>query len=61
MSQAASNVVHAFPPAPSLHAGLLERLSVLVNEGDLPPGARVPERELCTRISCGGSYRGTSR
>ncbi len=50
MSQPASNVIQAFPPAPSLHAGLLDRLRVLINEGDLPPGARVPERELCARF-----------
>ena len=47
---AASNVVQAFPPAPSLHAGLLDGLRALVNEGDLLPGARVPERELCVRF-----------
>ena len=52
MSQAVpSNVVHAFPPAPSLHEGLLEGVRTLINEGDLLPGARVPERELCARFN----------
>ena len=45
-----SNVIHAFPPAASLHEGLLERLRTLINEGDLLPGSRVPERELCGRF-----------
>ena len=47
---APSNVVHAFPPVPSLHEGLLDGVRALINEGDLLPGARVPERELCTRF-----------
>jgi len=47
----ASNVVHAFPAAPpSLHEGLLDGLRTLINEGDLLPGVRVPERELCARF-----------
>ena len=51
MSQALpSNVVRAFPPAPSRHEGLLDGLRTLINEGDLLPGARVPERELCARF-----------
>ena len=45
-----SNVVQAFPPAPSLHEGLLDGLRTLINEGDLLPGTRVPERELCARF-----------
>lgn len=47
---ALSNVVQAFPPAPSLHEGLLDGVRKLINEGDLLPGARVPERELCARF-----------
>ncbi len=47
---APSNVVQAFPPAPSLHEGLLDGVRKLINEGDLLPGARVPERELCARF-----------
>ncbi len=35
----------------SLHGGLLEALRELINHGDLSPGARVPERELCARFS----------
>lgn len=48
----ASNVVHAFPrpAAPSLHAGLLDGLRALIDQGDLLPGVRVPERELCLRF-----------
>ncbi len=38
------------PPAPSLHAGLLEALRTLIDQGDLLPGARVPERALCQRF-----------
>ena len=48
---APSNVVHVFPPAPSLHEGLLDGVRTLINEGDLLPGARVPERELCARFN----------
>ncbi len=39
----------ARPPA-SLHAGLLGGLRTLIDRGDLLPGARVPERELCERF-----------
>jgi DNA-binding GntR family transcriptional regulator len=35
----------------SLHGGLLEALRELINHGDLAPGIRVPERELCVRFS----------
>jgi DNA-binding GntR family transcriptional regulator len=43
--------VTAFPrPAAGLHAGLLDGIRTLINAGDLPPGARVPERELCQRF-----------
>jgi DNA-binding GntR family transcriptional regulator len=43
--------VTAFPrSAAGLHAGLLDGLRKLINEGDLLPGARVPERELCARF-----------
>lgn len=52
MTQAvAGNVVVAFPPAASLHEGLLDGLRTLINGGDLLPGARVPERELCARFN----------
>ncbi len=44
--------VTPFPrPAPSLHAGLLGRIRTLIDHGDLLPGARVPERELCERFA----------
>lgn len=50
-----SNVVQAFPRAPiarpSLHAGLLDGLRAMIDAGDLLPGARIPERELCTRFA----------
>ena len=46
---APSNVVHAFPPAPSLHEGLLDGVRTLINEGDL---LRIDTRpgEYMTRI-----------
>lgn len=34
---------------PSLHVELLDRLRDLIIEGALPPGTKVPERELCER------------
>jgi DNA-binding GntR family transcriptional regulator len=55
----AAAVIYSFPPAPaaaaraagSLHLELLDGLRELVNHGDLAPGSRVPERELCHRFS----------
>ncbi|MBC7800001.1 MAG: GntR family transcriptional regulator [Gemmatimonadaceae bacterium] len=48
------NVVYPFPQtpaaAPSLHAGLLDSIRVLINQGELTPGAKVPERALCQRF-----------
>lgn len=38
------------PAAPSLHEGLLDGLRTLISQGDLLPGARVPERTLCERF-----------
>ncbi len=46
-------IVTAFPAparAPSLHAGLLDALRTLIDQGELLPGARVPERALCERF-----------
>jgi DNA-binding GntR family transcriptional regulator len=44
--------VTPFPrAAPSLHAGLLDSLREMINQGDLLPGSRVPERTLCERFS----------
>lgn len=41
-----------FPhPAASLHEGLLDALRTLIDQGDLLPGARVPERTLCERFN----------
>jgi DNA-binding GntR family transcriptional regulator len=37
--------------APSLHEGLLDALRILIDQGDLLPGARVPERALCERFN----------
>ena len=34
----------------SLHDGVLSQLRDIIVEGRLPPGARIPERELCTEI-----------
>ncbi len=39
-----------FPAKGSLHTGLLDGLRAMVNQGDLLPGARVPERQLCERF-----------
>jgi DNA-binding GntR family transcriptional regulator len=35
----------------ALHHSLLDRLRELIVQGDLSPGARVPERELCDRFA----------
>ena len=35
----------------TLHANLVERIRELVIEGDLEPGAKVPERILCERFN----------
>ena len=45
--------VTPFPsPAPALlHEGLLDSLRTMIDQGDLLPGARVPERMLCQRFS----------
>jgi DNA-binding GntR family transcriptional regulator len=45
-----SAIIAEFPRSAGLHAGLLEGMRKLINEGDLAPGARVPERELCERF-----------
>jgi DNA-binding GntR family transcriptional regulator len=37
-------------PGRTLHGDLLAGLRDLINQGDLPPGARVPERALCERF-----------
>jgi DNA-binding GntR family transcriptional regulator len=39
-----------FPGTRTLHADLLAGLRDLINQGDLVPGARVPERALCERF-----------
>ncbi len=51
--KAMSGNVTPFPqrPAPSLHEGLLDALRALIDQGDLLPGARVPERDLCQRFN----------
>ncbi len=38
------------PIRPTLHAGLLESLRALIDDGALLPGARVPERALCEQF-----------
>lgn len=35
----------------SLHAGLLDSVRTLIDQGDLLPGSRVPERVLCERFA----------
>ena len=37
-------------PAPPLHQALLDGIRTLIDQGDLLPGARVPERALCERF-----------
>ena len=44
-------VVLPFPVARTLHADLLDGLRTLINQGELAPGARVPERALCERFA----------
>ena len=39
-----------FPNARTLHGDLLAGLREMINQGDLVPGARVPERALCERF-----------
>ena len=58
---AATNVVQAFPvaapgavlarPGATLHGALLGQLRTMIVQGDLEPGARVPERALCQRFA----------
>ena len=43
--------VTAFPRRTPMHAGLLGSVRTLINEGELLPGARIPERTLCERFS----------
>jgi DNA-binding GntR family transcriptional regulator len=43
-------VVVPFPTSRTLHADLLDGLRTLINQGELAPGARVPERTLCERF-----------
>jgi DNA-binding GntR family transcriptional regulator len=43
-------VVLPFPASRTLHADLLDGLRTLINQGELAPGARVPERALCERF-----------
>src|SRR6185312_1073883 len=33
-----------------LHEEVVSRLRDILLEGDIPPGARIPERELCTKL-----------
>lgn len=62
MSEQGGNVVYPFPDRragieaspkllrPSLHAGLLDGIRTMINQGELTPGAKVPERALCLRF-----------
>src|SRR6202140_1704102 len=43
-----------YPPGgdlPMIHAEVVPRLRHLLTEGEIPPGARIPERELCASLS----------
>jgi DNA-binding GntR family transcriptional regulator len=44
-------VILPFPAPRTLHADLLNGLRSLINQGELAPGARVPERALCARFA----------
>lgn len=49
--RAQGSEVHPFPgTGATLHGTLLGSLRELINQGDLLPGARVPERALCVRF-----------
>jgi DNA-binding GntR family transcriptional regulator len=52
MIQPSTNVIHVFPGSDrTLHGTLLDSLRSLINQGDLAPGSRVPERTLCQKFS----------
>jgi DNA-binding GntR family transcriptional regulator len=52
MSSASTGAIHRFPvPNRTLHGTLLDGLRTLINQGDLAPGSRVPERALCEKYS----------
>ena len=52
MSSPKAVVIHAFPTADrTLHGTLLDGLRALINQGDLAPGSRVPERALCQKFA----------
>ena len=46
--------MHAAEPQPikrkSLHQELVDRLQLLIINGDLTPGVKVPEKDLCIRF-----------
>jgi DNA-binding GntR family transcriptional regulator len=46
----AAATILPFPGGRTLHADLLSGLRDLINQGDLAPGTRVPERALCERF-----------
>jgi DNA-binding GntR family transcriptional regulator len=52
MNSATTGVVPLFPaPDRTLHRTLLDSLRALINQGDLAPGSRVPERALCQKFA----------
>jgi DNA-binding GntR family transcriptional regulator len=52
MNPANTGVIHLFPtPDRTLHGTLLDSLRALINQGDLVPGSRVPERALCQKFA----------
>ena len=62
MSECIQDVIHPNPdrregaglfralPRPLLHAELLDGIRTMINQGELTPGAKVPERALCLRF-----------
>jgi DNA-binding GntR family transcriptional regulator len=52
MTPAGTSVIQLFPtPHRTLHGTLLDSLRALINQGDLAPGSRVPERALCQKFA----------
>ena len=50
-SPASPSEVIAFPPRAPLHDTVVSRLRDLIVEGELQPGSRIHERELCARFT----------
>jgi DNA-binding GntR family transcriptional regulator len=54
LTETGTAMIHSAPEAiqrRSLHEELVERLRDLITDGEITPGTKVPERELCERFS----------